>query len=247
MRDLFISKERKPSKIAGTGIQYIPGHIEPFVDLVIKNYLPPEREEILDLGGGGFVFAIPVAALNRNITVVDMDPSGLDLKLIYQRIGENGHPIIPDYNFLREKIQIEIRNIFDYLRAAKSFYPLITAFRLIHFFDEQEVDLFFHLVSERLNYHGKLILSAFTKYIEDDKVYNEIYLNSEPVKNNDFYRRFSDSNVAADIQKVQNLGSCFHVFSEDYIKGIAEKANLKLIFANLPSTRIVRGYIFEKQ
>jgi len=111
MEDLFISNERKTSKVKGTGIQYIPGYIDPFVDFVIEKWLPVEKNSILDLGGGGFRFAISAAILNKNIIVVDLDPSGLDLELIYRRVNENGQIEIPVYDFLKEKIREGFREL----------------------------------------------------------------------------------------------------------------------------------------
>ena len=75
---MFIAKHRRFSQQPGCGVQYIPGHIEPFVDLVLKEFLPPEGD-LLDLGGGGLRFALPVALGGRAITVVDLDGGGLDV------------------------------------------------------------------------------------------------------------------------------------------------------------------------
>jgi 2-polyprenyl-3-methyl-5-hydroxy-6-metoxy-1,4-benzoquinol methylase len=247
MKGLFISNERKISNILGTGIQYIPGHIEPFVDLVINNYLPGEKSHILDLGGGGLRFAFPAALLNRKVTVVDLDPSGIDLEVISRKINEVGRFGFYDKNILKENIHVEICNCFDYLEKSRNSFLLITAFRLIHFFTEEEVIHFFQLVSQKLKKKGRLIVSAFSMFNSDDNSLNEIYLNSEPVRNNNLYRKFFKNESALAIKNGQNLGDYFHVFTYDYLKEIGERVNLKLEMGNLASTRVVRGYVFIRE
>lgn len=247
MKDLFISNERKVSTVPGTGIQYIPGHIEPFVDLIIKNYLPEEKNLILDLGGGGLRFAIPVAMSGKKITVVDLDPSGIDLELICRRISEIGEFKLPDINLLRENIQMEMCNCFDYLEKASLSFSMITAFRLIHFFNEQEIVRFFQLVSKRIISGGRVFISAFSMYNSDDNKLNEIYLNSEAVGNNNFCRKFFPNDSALALQNSQNLSGFFHVFTSEYLKEFGQKVNLKMELGNLESTRIVKGYIFIKE
>ena len=144
---MFISKERKIAGIKGLGIQYIPGHVEPFIDLIIKDHMPDKGGIILDLGGGGLRFAIPVALTNRKITVVDLDPSGLDIDIIYSKVLANDKEQIPDAEILKKNISVEIISVFDYLKSSKQTYSLITSFRLIHFLSEIEVEFFFTLIS----------------------------------------------------------------------------------------------------
>jgi hypothetical protein len=242
--DPFISAERKVSKIKGTGIQYLPGHVEPLTDLIIKEYLPSDEGLILDLGGGGLRFAIPVASQNRKITVVDSDKTGTDIDLIYSKLKKNKKVHLPDINLLRQNIKIENEDIFSFLENSIAKYSLIAAFRLIHFFNEKETDRFFRLVSFRIKKTGTLVLSGFSIFEEDDSTYNEIYCNSEPVSGNEYYRKFFNNISALKIQQEQNLSQYFQMFSEDYINGITRKYNFKMIVGGLPSTRVVRGYIF---
>jgi hypothetical protein len=244
--DTFISAERKVSKIKGTGIQYLPGHVEPLADLIIKEYLPSDAGLILDLGGGGLRFAIPVALQNRKITVVDTDSSGTDLDLIYNKLKKNKKVNLPDINLLRLNINIENEDIFGFLENSKAKYSLITAFRLIHFFNEKETDRFFRLVSFRIKKTGTLVISGFSRFEEDDSTYNEIYCNSEPVSGNYYYRKFLNNISALKIRQEQNLSLYFQIFSEEYLNEIIKKHNFKMIVGGLPSTRIVRGYIFTK-
>ena len=246
MEDLFISKERKVSAINGTGVQYIPGHFEPLVDLIIDKYLPKNRGGILDLGGGGLRFAIPVASLNKKITVVDLDRSSLNIELIFSRMRINGLTDYSDLGVLKNNILPVVDDVFHFLETAKTSFSLITAFRLIHFFNEKETDSFFRLVSRRLKKGGIIVISAFTQYDNDNATCNEIFINSEPVSENLFYRKFSGNCITEKIRGEQNLSPLVHLFSEDYLKSYLKKYNLKMVSGSLPSTRIVRGYIFIK-
>jgi len=246
MESIFISRERKLSGIKDTGIQYIPGHLETFVDLIIEKYLPNPEGPVLDLGGGGLRFAIPMASLDKKITVVDLDESSVNIDFIFSRMIENGFSKHIDINILKKNILPIVDDIFQFLEKTRIRYYLITAFRLIHFFNENEVDRFFGVISKRLKKECLLVISAFSKFSERDSEYNEIFTNSEPIDGNVFYRKFFENETAKNIQKQQNLGPFVHLFSEEYLVEYGKRYNFKLIAGNLPSTRIVRGYIFSK-
>jgi hypothetical protein len=243
---LFIAKERKVTTVDGTGIQYIPGHIEPLVDMVIENNLPVSGQ-ILDLGGGGLRFAIPVAEKNKKITVVDLDSSGLDINIIYNKMIENNIEDLPDLELITQNIIIKVDNVFNFLKNTNTIFSLITSFRLIHFFSEKDVVELFKLISKKISDHSKLIISAITPFNEDNITYNDIYLNSKPVSKNIYYRKFMTNELANKIQTEQNLGDYIHLFTADYIESYANKFNFKLIESNLPSTKIVRGFIFSNE
>ena len=244
MNDFFISPERKLSGTKNKGIQYIPGHTEPLVDLIVNEYLPDNNEPILDLGGGGLRFAIPVASLNKRITVVDLDESSVNIDQIFSRMRENELTDYNDLNILKKNIEIIVDDVFHFLETTDENYSLITAFRLIHFFNEKEIDKFFGFISDRLRNNGRIIVSGFVQNDSDNITKNEIFNNSRPVGDNLYYRLFNKSNLADKIQKEQNLSPMVHLFSEDYLMEYCNKYKLKLVASNLPSTRIVRGFIF---
>ena len=246
MSNLFISSERKLSKIKNTGIQYIPGHTEPLIDMIKDKFLPVDNENILDLGGGGLRFAIPVASLNKKIIVIDLDESAVDIDLIYSRMRKNRLPVFTDIHILKKNIIPVVDDVFHFLDTTEIRYSLITAFRLIHFLNEKGIDRFFRLVSDRLIEGGKFVVSAFIQYDGDNATNNEIYSNSEPYKGNVFYRKFYRNSLAEKIQTDQNLGPLVHLFSEKYLNEYGMKHNLRMIACNLPSTRIVRGFVFTK-
>lgn len=88
MDSSYISSERRISCVKGTGVQYIPGHEETFVDYILESFLP-NMGEILDLAGGGLRFAIPVALKGRRIIVVDKDEGSLNIEGIVARVLAN--------------------------------------------------------------------------------------------------------------------------------------------------------------
>lgn len=247
MKSRFISRERRLSGIKNTGVQYIPGHTEPLIDLIIDQYLPKDGGKILDLGGGGLRFAIPVASLNYKVTVVDLDPTGLDLNLIYSRMEENGCLEFPNFRLISKNIKLCVDDVFNFLDVSKVNYSLITAFRLLHFFNINEVDTFFKLLEKRIMNDGKIVISTLSPFEENNETYNEVFENTLSIKDNIFYRKFNRSSGAKKLRKEQNLGHSIHLFTENYLKSIAERNGFKMITGNLPSTRIARGYVLTKK
>jgi hypothetical protein len=233
MKNLFISKERKVSTLSGTGIQYITGHVEPLIDLVINNYLP-ESGNILDLAGGGLRFGIPVAMSKRKITVVDLDPSGVNIPVIFSKLKKNKYSDLPDLKTLKKYIKVKIDDVIHYLNNSNEKYSLITSFRLIHFFKEDNVSEFFRLISNQLSDDGLLIISAITPFIEDNKTPNELFINSSPVFNNIYYRKFIDSSLSRKIRNEQNLGEFIHFFTKDYLASYLNRYDLEIIKSELP-------------
>jgi hypothetical protein len=247
MDKLFISKERKVSAVPGTGVQYIPGHVEPLVDLIVNDFLPFSGG-ILDLGGGGMRFAIPVALADKKITIVDLDRTGLDIDLIHEKMKGNNMEEVPDIFLLKKNIIIINEDIFNFLFYTTYTYALITAFRIIHFFSESEIKKFFNLVSSKIAPGGKIVISALTQYDEDNKKFNEVYVNSRPVSpENKYYREFTDSDAANRIQQEQNLSKRIHLVSCEYLEKLLEPTMLKIAYYDIPSTKIVKGYILEKR
>jgi len=61
---VFISEHCRRSPKSGHGAQYLPGHVEPFVDLIIDEYLP-ETGELLDLGGAGMDSSLLWTPINQ--------------------------------------------------------------------------------------------------------------------------------------------------------------------------------------
>lgn len=243
---MYISPERKISTVPGAGVQYIPWHDEPFVDFVVENFLPPAGP-ILDLGGGGLRFAIPVALKGKAVTVVDLDEAGLDIENIVKRANEFGKVYVKVDEVLPYVTVIK-DNIFAFLEQNNEKYQLITAFRLIHFFSPTELDTFFSLISSSLGHEGVVAFSGVAPYnVNDKETLNELFINSAAVDpGNPFYRRFSDSPEAAAIRKNQNLAEYLHLIDEEFVQALAHKHNFTVVAADVSSTKIVAGYVVKK-
>lgn len=245
-KEMYISKERKISSIKDTGIQYIYGHDDNFTDLVIKKYIP-FKGNILDLGGGGLMFAIAIALREKSINVVDLDQDALDLITIVDRINKNGKFLI-DINKIRPKIKVISDDIFNYLNQASKMYGLISAFRVIHFLDRDRIDKLFSFVSNRLNRHGIFAVSALTIYNHHNQNgLNEFYLNSSQVHAGDvLYRKFQNKEEFKHIRNAQNLPEYLHFIDANFIHSKAAAYGFEVIEHDIPSTRVTCGYILKK-
>lgn len=243
---MYISPERKVSTVPGTGVQYIPWHDENFIDYVVENFLP-RAGEILDLGGGGFRFAIPVALREKSVIVVDLDEAGLDIENIVKRSNEFGKFHIK-FEEVVNFITIKRDDIFSFLEHNGRFYQLITAFRLIHFFSPALLEKFFSLVTSRLEQNGIFAFSGVTPYnVNDKENFNEIFLNSSAFdKSNPLYRKFNDSSEANAIRDKQNLAEFIHLIDEQFIDYLVHKYNFSIIASEIASTKIVVGYVLKK-
>jgi SAM-dependent methyltransferase len=244
---MYISPERKVSAIAGTGVQYIPWHDEQFVDFVVEKYLPPTGR-ILDLGGGGLRFAIPAALKGKSVLVVDLDEAGLNIEDIVRRSNEFGKAHIKLSDVI-DYIAVKVDNIFSFLEHDEGTYKLITAFRLMHFFSPPVLDSFFSLISLRLDHHGTFAFSGVTPCNTQKKnSLNEIYLNTTACDpSNMLYRQFNDTSEAAEIREKQNLSPYIHLINEEFIHSLADKYNFTVVATDIPSTKIVAGFILQKK
>jgi SAM-dependent methyltransferase len=242
----FISKQRRLSQKKGLGVQYLPGHVEPFVDLVINNYLP-KNGKILDLGGGGLRFALPVALKGRKVSVVDLDRSGLDVEMVVNRVNQNDGTRL-DAKDLLSRIEIYESDVLDFLRANSQLHSLITSFRVAHFMRPHEIPELFRLIHRALDVEGIFAFSAMTLYNLPDKIeFNELTLNSEPVSSRTpLHRRFLDTAAAEKVRTGQNLLKVFHLVDSDFVSTHAHNTGFEVIVDSYQSTRIVAGFIMKK-
>lgn len=241
----FISRERKFSTVKGTGVQYIPGHEESFVDYVISNYVN-DKEQILELGGGGMRFAIPAADKNKNITVVDSDKSSLDIKAIIQKVKSN-EKVFVDEELVSSRINVVEGDVSSFLETSSKLYDLIVSFRVIHFFTPEKLRKFFELCSSSLAEDGTFVVSAITPYSNGNKdLTNEIFDNTAPVDQSIYFREFVNSNEAQNIREAQNLSSRMHFVDESLVSQLCKEFGLELLESDISSTRVVAGYIIRK-
>ncbi len=243
---MYITEERRCSAIEGVGIQYIPGHDEKFIDYIVERYLP-EAGNIVDLGGGGFRFAIPVSLTGRNVTIVDIDSDGLDLPSIVERINQNGKMFI-DLKRIQNLIKINVQDIFQFLKMTPENYDLISAFRVLHFLSPIQMDEIFSLMTQKLNPEGVLAISSITLFDRSkSNDYNEFFMNSSVVDQGNFlYRKFYDNTEASRIRQKQNLPQYLHFIDNQFIGSMSSKYGLEVVESDVPSTRVVNGYVLKK-
>jgi len=243
---MFVAPERKRSSVGGTGIQYLPGHVDKFIDLVVDTYLPCVGS-VVDLGGGGLRFAVPAALEGRAVSVVDLDKDGLDIGLIVGHLARNGTSSL-EIQTLSDKISTYHQNVFEFLQSTDDCYDLITAFRLLHFFSGQEVARFLELANQRLSRNGLLAFSAMSLFnlpLSDE--FNEIYLHSESVAASDpYFRRFRDDSVADGLRADQNLPERFRCFGTASVCELAKEYKFDMILGGFPATKIIAGYVLKK-
>jgi SAM-dependent methyltransferase len=227
-------------------VQYLPGHVEPFVDLVISEYLPDDGE-ILDLGGGGLRFALPVALLGRRVTVVDVDPIGLDVEMVVQRVNENERSEL-EPEAIASMLEMIEADVLDFLRTIKRQFGLVTAFRVVHFLEVEQILEMARLVNGVLRPDGIFAFSAMTPFnLPEGGEFNEVFVNSEPVSaQSQLHRKFRDDPGAKSVRKDQNLGECVHLVDSEFAAELARRSGFDIVAAGVRSTRIVAGYVFRR-
>ena len=243
---MYISKHRRFSQACGGGVQYIPGHVEPFVDRVVSDFLPLSGK-VVELGGAGLRFAIPVAAQGRAITVVDLDHTGLDIEQVVRRANAVGDESL-DAQDLVSRIHTTSGDALEFLRSASADYTLIAAFRLAHFFSPEEMQEFFSLVYSRLIAHGSLAVSAMTPFnLPGGEKYNEIFCATEPCDpETPLYRVFQDTPESISIRESQNLGNRVNLVDSALIHQLAATVGFEVVVDSFKSTRIVAGFVLRK-
>ena len=239
----MISDERVFTSVAGAGVQYLPGHVEDFIDLVLNKYISTSGD-ILELGGGGLRFAFPAASRAR-VTVVDLDAAGLDVDAITKKVHENGKVQI-DLPLVKKNIFPIISDALTFLEKDKAKYSLIATYRMVHFFSPKMIDDLFSLAKARMHSGALFAISGISFYeLPFKERFNQLYINSSPIKNNEYYRGFFDNEFANSIRNDQNLGDRMHFFDSSLITNLAKKHGFDVVLSGYPSTGIVEGYILK--
>lgn len=242
---MFIAPHRKKCSMSGYGIQYIPGHSDSFTDFVIDKYVG-STSKILDLGGGGFRFAIPAGQYAESVDVVDNDALSLNVDLIINHANQNNSESINAEAI--NNIHCYHADIFEFLTKSESKYDLITSFRVIHFLSETEIELLFSLVNRHLADDGYFILSFITPYINADYSgqYNEIFLETDQIGSSPIERKFKKSAAAGQIMQDQNLSTTITVIDNYYLAQLCRRFNFRCHEGPIQSTRIVEGFVLVK-
>jgi SAM-dependent methyltransferase len=239
----FISPERRQSGVEGTGIQYVPGHEEPFVDHIVAQYLPATGR-IVELGGAGFRFALAAALAGRKVTVVDRDGPGLDLPTIVERVNANGKLSL-DLAELAPLIDAREDDALAFLERERGPYDLVCAFRLIMYFAPPQALQLFRLAGAALAPGGVFALSGMTPWAADGTG-NEFHAQSDPIGADPLYRRFRDTDEARRLRRDQNQPRDVYFLDEVRIRELAAAAGLDVVETGLPSTRIMRGHVLRR-
>jgi SAM-dependent methyltransferase len=243
----LISDERAFTSVQGTGVQYLPGHIEDFVDLIIKKYIP-QGGNILELGGGGLRFAIP-ACEKAIVKVVDLDPAGLEICNVMEKVKSNGKWTY-DENSTISHLSTEVSDALVFLRTTNEKYDLIVAFRLLHFLTPEQIDEFFLHTKRCLKPSGIFVFSGFSFYeLPLQRRHNTLFENSAPAENakNIYFRKFQMGEEITKLRAQQNIGYFAHFFDNNHVAFLARKHNFRVLLSGFPSTGIVEGYILSAE
>jgi SAM-dependent methyltransferase len=226
-------------------VQYIPGHIEPFVDLILGQYLPVDGP-LLDLGGGGLRFAVPAAMAGRQVTVVDVDGSSLDVEFIVRRVNEVEGTSI-EARALRSHIDVVESDIFDFLRSSAVEFSMVAAFRVIHFLTAREVSDLVRLMCDRVRPGGNVVLSAISPFVLPDvDQRNELYTNSAPINDgDDLHRRMMNTPDAQQLRREQNLPQDLLFIDTSFVAELARQVGFDIVVEGYQSTRVVAGYVLQ--
>ncbi len=237
----FITKERALSDHKGGGVQYLPGHVEPFIDHVLEDFLSKGRfKSALDLGGGGLRFALPASKYLSRITVVDMDPDSMDVNRIIARMKEVGNDA---EGFHKEVIEPVAGSILDYVEKDELDFDMVLLSRVIHFLPPDDLERLVKSLG-KLPADSHVFVSAIVKTDKQTGRPNEFYRNTAP-KVGDNFRRFADSDEAIDLRKSQNLPNCLHIFTKDYLQRLFG-TQFSLVAEPIWATRTVQGFAFRK-
>lgn len=238
----YIGKERRRSNHSGGGIQYIPGHEEPFIDHIISNWIVKNHfSNVLDLGGGGFRFALPASEYLEKITVVDIDKESLNLQGIIKKLKDIGN--FSD-KFVLSKIDIINSDIFQYLAETSIKFDLVVISRLLHLFSPAQINIFINLLEKVTIDQGLVCVSALCLTDKLTGQFNEFFLNSRENPSR-YFRKMNSDSKTSEMLKDQNLPEQIHLFDQEYIQQIfGEK--FKLIDGPIWATRTVQGFIFRK-
>jgi 2-polyprenyl-3-methyl-5-hydroxy-6-metoxy-1,4-benzoquinol methylase len=240
---MFIAPHRKACALKGQGIQYIPGHTDSFVDHVVNNYVM-STSNVLDLGGGGFRFAVPAARIAKSVDVVDNDETSLDIESIINHARKNDNNF--DMNNSFSNIKCHCSDLLYFLSRLHKKYDLITSFRVIHFFSESEINTFISSIKNNLTENGILALSFITPFDNGgcSGKYNEVYLETESLDNKtNTFRKFRNTGAALGIMQCQNLAEQIAVIDPEYFKELCQNFNFECIEGPIQSTRVVEGFI----
>ena len=240
--------QRKIANGGGFGIQYLPGHVEPYMDHCLSLLAAAGAANILELGGGGLRFALPameLAALGR-LTVVDPDAVALSVARVAAEVA------VPAAWLDRAATVLEpwigsAQDFFWDLPAGQSF-DAVAAFRVFHFMTEAEFAATAAQVARCLVPGGLFLLSGLGRADHDcaDGADNDFFRASQP-QPTPWYRRIDDRDPAVARQlAAQNLGDHMLFMTPDWMDPLLSGLGFSRVEPPMAATRIVSGHVFRK-
>jgi len=247
----LISKQRKVSNIKGTGLQYLPGHKDKYIDLCTRIITRDKKSKlkILDIGGGGLRFVSSILTLNnvKKIYIVEPDYYALDYKKIFDIAKMNTR----EFRLFEKKCVLMVCDINDFLQSIDKniVFDYICAFRVFHFFSAAQFNKIIRRLVPALKVNGKFFISNISFY--DNKAkgkYNILFKNSTPIEGNRNYRKFNTKkfNLLYEIDR-QNLPMKMLFFDLSYLDRNLNKYGLFRQGLEHISTRLVNGYVYIKR
>ena len=244
----FISPQRRISEVCGGGVQYIPGHVEPFVDGVIELLrVSGDRAEILEIGGGGLRFATAATAIKVVTTLSVVEPD-------YASLGpDQALAGLPDAEAAKERLRakclfyIMSEERFFARLAREVLYDVVASFRVFHFLDEAGWERVISQVATHLRPGGLFIFSGLSPVDQDSGEEAPLYRGSLPVGDDPDYRELDTaSEPVAQAMALQNLPGRMRFFPADSTIARLNAVGFSLVYGPMRSTRMVHGFVFRK-
>lgn len=245
----LISPNKRLTEVPGRGVQFLPGYPEPYKQEVAAFLrATADAKVVVELGAGGlsFLFEILDIATIEQIICADPDFGSLNYQEIIRHydLGPECARKIRDRCVL---MSADAERFFEVLSPSVGI-DFFVAFRLVHFFSPDEFQSFLHTVHSRLTPGGHMVLSAVGVIDHDHPgKKSELYEHSFPIADDPHYRRLDDLRPEARaLMQEQNLQPELLFFEEDSLRTLTGQAGFKVVRGPKRATRIVDGYIFQK-
>ncbi|WP_345993669.1 hypothetical protein [Sulfurimonas sp. HSL-1716] len=241
----MVGDQRKVSNLLGTGIQYIPGHIEPYVDECVQEVQKYKPKRILEIGGGGFRFISEVITNEaiKEALIIEPDYYALDYKKILTKIDQ-----LELIDLMEKKVNFFIGTDEKYfeINNIKMQFDCIAAFRVYHFSTPEKFQNIIQKFSEIMSENALLFLSGMCSLDYLTKEENIFFTNSMPINSEKYYRKLDQTNeMVRDAITKQNLPENILFLDMEFIERSIGK-NFKVLKGPIMSTKIVAGYILQK-
>ncbi len=247
----LISENKRLTKVKGTGVQFLPGYPEKFLDRVrsfIRNV--DKKINILEIGGGGLIYLL---------SLIDESNIGKYIVIEPDITSTNYYDIIKHYNLNEDLIRCSENKSVIINTSAETFFrdftlnlniDVILCFRVAHFFTPYQFNEFITACHRTLKKGGFLIISAIGKTDYEERFgssTNEFYINSDPIDGAIYYRSFSNNETGRKIIEDQNLKTNMLFFEKEYVENIFNRTGFKIAEGPIEATRIVDAYILRKE